>query len=348
MIGPTLISAGILFLVQVVPSGADSGTRSGSQTPSLPRVTLVLRSEARIRGRRILLGDVARIETSDRVLAARLAGMPLGPAPRGRWARWIAPTEVVEAAERAGVTKKQIRLLGAPRVQVSAIQQRIEPDEILRAAEDVLRALLKDEGETDATWEPLARPAPAIVPAGRSSNELVADLPSGRLKPASAFFRVDVKVDGETAASVPVSFRLHRYRDALVLVRPVARGEALSPEVLGIRRIDVAGRPTPPFRSPNDVAGLVAARDLKAGTVLGPGDLMKPAVVRKGDLVTVVAVSGHVKVTTRGFAQRDGAKDDVIPVRIGAKRTPVFGRVFGTGIVVVTPPSETRIERRER
>lgn len=348
MPGPTLILSGIFFVLQVVPAAGARGTSPGKQTAGSARVTFVLKSEARVRGRRILLGDVARIETPDRSLAVRLSAVSLGPAPRGRWARWIAPSEVVEAAERTGVPKQRIRLLGAPRVQVSAIQQRIEPDEILRAAEEVLRALLRDEGETDATWEPLARPAPAIVPAGRSSNELVAALPSGRLKPASAFFRVDVKVDGETAASVPVSFRLHRYRDALVLVRPVARGEPLTPEVLGIRRLDVAGRPSPPFRSPDDVAGLVAARDLRAGTVLGPGDLTKPAVVRKGDLVTVVAVSGHVKITTRGFAQRDGAKDDVIPVRIGAKRTPIFGRVFGTGIVVVTPPRRTRIERRAR
>ncbi|GEM_PF-1884256 len=330
----TVILSGIFFL----PVQKDSKEADRPQA-SAPEVRLTLRSDARIRGHEILLGDLARIETRDREFADTLADIRLGRAPRGRWARWIGPREIREALVRHGVRRDKVTIFGAQRVQVSSIQERIEPEVLLRTAESTLRALLRDEGETDATWEPLSRPAPAIVPAGRRSSELVAQLPTGRLQTASAFFRVDVKIDGETVTSVPVSFRIHRYREALVVVRPIRKGDPVGPDSLTTRRIDVAGRAQPSYRFAGEVSGLVAARDLRPGTILSPSDLSRPALVRRGDQVTVVSISGKVRITTQGIAQRDGSKDQVIPVRIGARPAPIFARVYGTGIVLVTPPA---------
>ncbi|HHI79396.1 MAG TPA: flagellar basal body P-ring formation protein FlgA [Planctomycetes bacterium] len=338
MISTILLMAGILFLPPQTKNRKDP-ERKG------PRISLQLVREAKIRGNQILLGDIARIQCTDRLLRDKLENTPLGPAPVGNWARWISPKEILENLGRLNLDPRTIRIKGYRRVQVFAAQERIPAQEIIQAAETTLREALKQQNETDATWRVMGKPRSVIVPIGRKSRILQAKIPGGKVGPNSAFLRVDILVDDKVVSSVPITFQIQRFGEAVVLLRDLKRGEPIDASVLTTKRVQIKEATLDPFREISQLKDLVASRNLRQGTILKKGDVQKPFVIRRGEIITVVAMSGTIKVTTRGIAQRDGVKGAVIPVLLVGKREPIFTTVYGVGLALAGTKRSPRLRK---
>ena len=143
----TAVCLSISFLISFLVSGLTQ--RAPSQSAS---VRIVLRSEAAVPGLQILLSDVARIQTPDRKLADWLNNQSIGRSPRGAFARWITRAQVLRLLKEKGLDEKSVRIEGE-RVQVTTTRARISSEELIRAAEVVLRAILQDQGEADVEWD---------------------------------------------------------------------------------------------------------------------------------------------------------------------------------------------------
>ncbi len=339
MISTTLLLTGILFL----PFQSKGKKVKKAETP---RVSLQLLREAKIRGNTILLGDIVRIQCRDRLLREKLEETPIGPAPVGNWARWISPKEILGSLVRLNLDPSSIQIKGYRRVQVFAALERIPVQEIIQAAETTLRASLAKQHESDATWRIVGKPHSITVPIGRKSRILQAKIPSGKVGSNSAFLRVDILVDDKVVSSVPITFQIRRFGEAVVLLRDLKRGEPLDASMLTTKRVEIQEATLDPFQEINQLSDLVASRNLRQGTILTKGDVQKPFVIRRGEIITVVAATGTVKVTTRGIAQKDGVKGATIPVLLVGKREPIFTTVYGVGIVLAGMKSTRGIIRR--
>ncbi len=339
MISTTLFITGILFL----PPQEKVKKPQKNQTP---RITLQLLREAKIRGNTILLGDIARIQCRDRLLREKLEETQLGPAPVGNWARWISPKEILGNLVRLNLEPSSIKIKGYRRVQVFAALERIPVQEIIQAAETTLRASLAKQHESDATWRIMGKPRSVTVPIGRKSRVLQAKLPSGKVGSNSAFIRVDILVDDKIVSSVPLTFQIRRFGEAVVLLRDMKRGEPIDASMLTTKRVEIKEATLDPFQKINQLTDLVASRNLRQGAILTKGDVQKPFVIRRGEIITVVAATGTVKVTTRGIAQKDGVKGATIPVLLVGKREPIFTTVYGVGIVLAGMKRHGGILRR--
>jgi flagella basal body P-ring formation protein FlgA len=83
------------------------------------------------------------------------------------------------------------------------------------------------------------------------------------------------------------------------------------------------------------VEGMLAARNLPAGSRITLGDIAPPAIVRKGDVVTVVLTKGRVKVTTRAIANQDAPLGGRVLLTNPSTRSTLTGVVQAPGLVVV-------------
>jgi flagella basal body P-ring formation protein FlgA len=339
MISTILLLAGILFL----PFQAKKKSKPKTQAP---RISLQLLREAKIRGNKIFLGDIARIQCRDRLLREKLEETPLGPAPVGNWARWISPKEIVGSLMRLNLDPGLIQIKGYRRVQVFAALERISAQEIIQTAETTLRAILKQQNETDATWRVVGKPRSITVPIGRKSRILQAKIPGGKVGPNSAFLRVEILVDDKVVSSIPITFQIQRFGEAVVLLRDVKRGEPIEAGMLTTRRVQIKEATLDPFREISQLSDLVASRNLRQGTILNKGDVQKPFVIRRGEIITVVSASGTVRVTTRGVAQKDGVKGATIPVLLVGKREPIFTTVYGVGLALAGSRRSTNNRRK--
>jgi len=122
--------------------------------------------------------------------------------------------------------------------------------------------------------------------------------------------------------------------DAVNVEHPVERGEVLKASDLTIvRRPKSEG---PALTDINAAIGLAARHQLRPAQPLHEADLMKPAIVQRGDTVTIVYEAPGLMLTLRGQAQDAGALGDTISVLNVQSKRVVQGVVSGPGRVTVS------------
>ncbi len=157
----------------------------------------------------------------------------------------------------------------------------------------------------------------------------------GRLDRDQAIVEVKIKVDGETAERVPVGFRLKRFKEVLVTLVPVRRGEPLRGKV-GIRRMEISRFFGKPLTDLREVKDKVASRLLMAGSILTRLDTKDPELIHKGDIVTMVGIKKNLKITVKGIARTSGSLGELVKVMNPSTRRIIVGKVVGFGVVEVT------------
>ena len=218
-------------------------------------------------------------------------------------------------------------MTGAARCQARSEHLTLRGGEIVASAEAALRARLREEGETDAEVESTSPPIDRLVaprPIRRRAPSTVVD---ARMSRAGAVVDVCVRVDGETAHNLPVSFRIRRFREAIAARLPVKAGEPFARDNVELRRVEVTSLPFTPVSDESVLAGKVAVRAIRAGQPITVADFRDAPLVRRGEIVTIRARAGSVEITTRGVAQSDGAREALIPVLNVSSQKVVFAKV---------------------
>jgi len=124
---------------------------------------------------------------------------------------------------------------------------------------------------------------------------------------------------------------------AVCAVRPVARGQTLTPGDVAVSRIQLDRRRAI-TTDPSAVIGRVAESRLLAGDPIELARLEDAAVIERGDALSLRWRRGKLEVRLTGSALEDGAVGQVIAVRNSRSRQPVRARVLGPGLAVIVEP----------
>ncbi|WP_277051679.1 flagellar basal body P-ring formation chaperone FlgA [Zestomonas thermotolerans] len=167
--------------------------------------------------------------------------------------------------------------------------------------------------------------------------ECDSDLTASLESPATPIGRVTVRVrcDGSSPWTVFVPAQVRLFRDVLVTVRPLKRGEVVGMQDLTLLERDVGLLGQGFLTAPEQAAGKTVTRPLLADQVLTPTHLQSSRVVRKGDQVLISANSGKVSVHMNGEALGDGAEGQQVRVRNLSSQRIIKARVAGPGLVKV-------------
>jgi flagella basal body P-ring formation protein FlgA len=297
---------------------------------------ITCKPDALVRGCEILLYDVADVSGQDPALVHRLQGISLGRRPAFGNNRVVSAHEVVQRLLREGLRIEELKVAGAKETVVQALVTMLPPQEVLDASTPVLAAAVREAG-ADIEFAPATQLKAQQVPPGRRSLDLRPKLRGGQLQATSALVDVDVVVDGEVWSTVSVQYRLRRYAQVLVVTEAVRKGAPLGEHNVDVRRVESHIQTSPYLSAQAQVAGKVANRELRAGERLTLAAIGNPAVVYRGDVVSLVAVRGRVKVSSRAVAQQDGAAGNRITVTDLTTGRPVQAVVEGAGVVSIAP-----------
>jgi flagella basal body P-ring formation protein FlgA len=83
------------------------------------------------------------------------------------------------------------------------------------------------------------------------------------------------------------------------------------------------------------VEGMIAARTLQNGQRLTLVDVAPPALIQRGEVVTVVLTRGRVKVTAKAMANHDAPLGGRITLTSLSSRSSMTGLVQAPGLVVI-------------
>jgi flagellar basal body P-ring formation protein FlgA len=174
-------------------------------------------------------------------------------------------------------------------------------------------------------WTPLDRTAAAW-------DVVVTEYPAAPTE--TLYLRCSLLADGAVAADVTLTLRASLWRDAWFAREPLAMGATFDKEMLDVRRVDsLRERNALPATIGDD--SFIFARQVQADRVVTWQDVARRPLVRKGDVVDVVASEGGLEVTMKAQATENGVRGDTVTVRNMETRKDISGLVVAEDRVEV-------------
>jgi flagella basal body P-ring formation protein FlgA len=309
-------------------------------------ITFILIVSALAADRPVLKGDVvvsAEILTlGDLVegIGSESAATPLFRAPALGQTGTIQAQRIFEAAHRLGLPG--IETGGRMQVVVTRAARRIGTPDIEAA---VKRALETQHGvEGHALAINFDGPAPALIVAADAQGQLTAEdvTYDRRSRRLSALVWIGPS-PAERKAAVRVTGVAVEYVEVAVLTRPLGRGETAQAGDFVVEKRVRESVPSDAQPDLQTLAGRVARRSLQVGTVVRSGDLARPEIVTRGDVVTIVYEVPGMTLTLRGRASDSGAQGDLIAVVNPQSKKTLQAQVVGPGKVSVSAPLPGRV-----
>ena len=223
----------------------------------------------------------------------------------------------------------------APRAAAPARASKMrlgEAEVFERVARKLTERLALEDGEL--TISPVAAWTPIDVPAGTWDITLT-EAPDLKGLTSNFFIRFRLDAGDRQIGEWQVPVRAEYFRDGLGGQPPLAA-----------RRDANSARPrqTPPqhsrrapdaHRGKNPVDGFEVAQSVAAGQPLTDRDLAPRTLVRRGQVVNVIAADGPFSVSMKALATQDGASGAMIKVRNLTSQRDITAQVVGEGKVQV-------------
>ena len=117
-----------------------------------------------------------------------------------------------------------------------------------------------------------------------------------------------------------------------VMALPLAAGKPLAEADVVLERRDISNI-ADSIWDPRPLVGMASRRTLRAGEILRQSFMAQPAVVKRGELVRIVARRDQVEVSMAGEALDAGAVAALVRVRNTTSGSVIRARVTGAGTV---------------
>lgn len=154
--------------------------------------------------------------------------------------------------------------------------------------------------------------------------------------PAGARSIVAVSCQQPRAWTLRVPVYAEVWRPVAVSKRTVQRGAILSADQVQMQTHEVLSLSRGYFGDGTQVIGQQASRNLKANTLLHPGMIEAPQLIKRGDAVRITADGGRIAVRTQGIALQNGTEGASVQVRNPRSGRVVTGVVTARGTVSVS------------
>ncbi len=286
-----------------------------------------------VRGLHVTVGDLCEI-TPTNAQTLSISQLRFGPAPMNGFSRAVTRADLIQSLVANGVQLQTVTVSGSDEVLVQGVAIDVPQQDMLDAATTSLQALLTVEGGDVEIEEP-RRVRYVKAPPGRVSQDLRARVRGNKSNLTSAVVDVEIIVDGEVFKTVPLRYKLQRFQQVLKTTGTVAKDQPLGPENITLSREPMAQATGMFLGDMDQVAGMCARRNLRANQRLTLGDIAPPALIHRGDIVTVVLTRGRVKVTAKAIADEDAPLAGRIRLTNMSSRTQLTGTVYGPGLVLI-------------
>ncbi|WP_428312293.1 flagellar basal body P-ring formation chaperone FlgA [Hydrocarboniphaga sp.] len=146
---------------------------------------------------------------------------------------------------------------------------------------------------------------------------------------------VAVTCTAPQAWTVYVPVKVASVVDVVVAARNLPAGSQLAAADLRMEKRDTSALAQGYLADMSLAVGQMLSRPLAAGAVLTPPGMTRAAVVRRGDLVTLVSRSGGFEVRSQGKALANGGLGERLTVENSSSHRVVQGQVAADGTVEV-------------
>lgn len=158
----------------------------------------------------------------------------------------------------------------------------------------------------------------------------------GDLSRSTSFsFYILITINGEAQKRVWVRGRVQAVSSVVVSKVALKRNQVIAEEDLSLEERESGDIDDDALRDMAAAVGKRVRRTLRVNEILRSSYLEQLPLVKRGDLVTIVAESASLKIIAQGKALENGAKGEVIRVLNRSSKKEVLGRVGDTTTIFV-------------
>jgi flagella basal body P-ring formation protein FlgA len=282
-------------------------------------VQITLGPKAAVDDEIIRLGQIADISGGDAGQAEALREIEIGRAPLPSQSQLIHRSHIEMRLKQNDVDPDQCRITDAGPVKVMRNHTSVTDAQIRAAVEEFIQA--------HAPWSPDQMKIRPIeysqsikLPPGAVTIEVMAPKHTDWI--GAVPFQVRFLVDGEAVKRTSVPAYIEVWQEVVLAAKPLGRNQPITREDLQIQTMNLARVPTNAIVHVDQVLGRRANRAIAVNSVLRSDQVELPPIVRKGDVVQVLAESARLKITTQAVAQENGAIGQKIQVvNVGSKKS---------------------------
>ncbi len=226
--------------------------------------------------------------------------------------------------------------VAAPAIRHSAsvgqtLSTTLGADVLIVELEKELGARLSLSGDLKLTlaqqWQPLKLPASDFALA-------ITESPSAGI---AGTFVIRVRItSGEAAvADLPISLRAQLFQEVWTAADRVERGQSLDRTLLTTSKVDVLRERQPPLLADVDPSAFDAVQPIAAGRCITRRDVIERPIVRRGQVVEVIAHHGQLAIRMKALALESGASGSLIKLRNIESRKEFSGQILNENKVQV-------------
>ncbi len=295
-------------------------------------IAIQMRSSAAVGKNTVQLKDVAQITHTDAQTKDRIGRIKVAEAPLPGRSRWVTARQVQMGLARAGIESSDYRI------------QKNGPTRVSRHAATVSSRRIRDAVEghilANAPWDAdqmkirqIAYSQDVTVAQGQLSLRVQSPKHIDWL--GSIPFTVLITVDGTIAKKVTVPATIEVWSDVVVLAKPLGKYQTIEAHHTRIEKMNLARVPSNAVLNIDQAIGSRTNRNIVANSILRNDQIELPPVVKRGDVVQVVAESKRMKISIQAMARENGAVGKVIRVQNLRSKKTIYAQVVDSQTVQV-------------
>jgi flagellar basal body P-ring formation protein FlgA len=280
--------------------------------------TIELKPRALAMSDTLKISDVAYISGGNEE-SGRVSDIGLGQAPILGSKRSVDKSDLRSALDSAGVDIAMIKFSGCEKSEVVRKTLEVTGDEVMEAANDfALENMPWDESEV--IIEPGRTPSNITVPYGPVDIE-IEEANMGDWA-GYVILRAKILVDGRERERVRMRLKIRVFKEIYVSSKKLLKNHIITAGDVELKRIELTNKRVRDFvTDESEIIGRRVLRMVSSNKHIKGSNLGEPLMVRRDDVVTVVAQKGSIYIELTGQAMQDGSKGDIIKVRnINSKR----------------------------
>jgi flagella basal body P-ring formation protein FlgA len=294
--------------------------------------TIEISEKVETEGNEILLGKIANIRGEDPALVQKLEGIYVGQAPLPGNSRLIDEEYVKLRLKQSGTDLDNIRLQVPKIIEVSRGSMEIPCEKIEKIVLDFIyqknpwgreRLNIKDIQVNHRVILPKGDITYKVVPPGNTDY-------LGTI-PMSVLFTVNGQFEKKIWATVKTEV----LTAVVVTKRPLGRFKRIEPDDIYLQKMDLADLPSNIITNLEEALDKRTKRTLDAEMVLRTDLIEFPPLVRRGDVVTIIAESDGLRITTRGKIKERGCRGERIKVVNLNSNKVIYARILDSNNVKV-------------
>jgi len=299
---------------------------------SVMAVTTVRALEkAKVSSKLIRLGEISVIEGEDRLLVEALNSIVLCKAPSPGEMKEIS-ANYIEAKVRQNDIDSAALILNLPE-KIQVVSEAVE------ISSQNIKEIIKNFILKKMPWDPqqvsikVSDTKGIALSAGKITYEVIPQKREDYLGTTNLL--LVFMLNGREEKRLWVTTHIDVSKEVVLSNQPLKRHHIITEEDIHLEKKNLAELPHNVITDPLEVIGKRTRRAIDPHVPLRLSFLEVPPLVKRGDLVTIVAETDALKITTQGIVTENGCKGEMVRVINTGSRKEVYARVVDSRTVEI-------------